>query len=265
MRKQFIILILSLLILNGCVFSGQQAVETITSFEECLKAGNPVMESYPRQCRAGSTAFTEDIGNELAKMDLIRLDSPRPNAEVVSPLKIIGQARGSWFFEASFPVVLEDQNGLAVARGYATATSDWMTENFVGFTAELTFSGQTGAKGRLILKKDNPSGLPAPTYIDYIEEPYIKAQVITKTEYVGAIMNLCIDKRGILQSQNYLTTNRVELTFEMPLAEIVFDFYDKLKSISKGYASFDYHPTVYKLSKLVKLDILLNSEQVIPQ
>jgi len=108
----------------------------------------------------------------------------------------------------------------------------------------------------------NPSGLPAPTYIDYIEEPYIKAQVITKTEYVGAIMNLCIDKRGILQSQNYLTTNRVELTFEMPLAEIVFDFYDKLKSISKGYASFDYHPTVYKLSKLVKLDILLNSEQV---
>ena len=87
MRKQFIILILSLLILNGCVFSGQQAVETITSFEECLKAGNPVMESYPRQCRAGSTAFTEDIGNELAKMDLIRLDSPRPNAEVVGPIK----------------------------------------------------------------------------------------------------------------------------------------------------------------------------------
>ena len=108
----------------------------------------------------------------------------------------------------------------------------------------------------------NPSGLPAPTYIDYIEEPYIKAQVITKTEYVGAIMNLCTNKRGVLQSQNYLTTNRVELTFEMPLAEIVFDFYDKLKSISKGYASFDYHPYEYKLSKLVKLDILLNGEQV---
>ncbi len=108
----------------------------------------------------------------------------------------------------------------------------------------------------------NPSGLPAPTLIDYIEEPYIKAQVITKTEYVGAIMNLCIDKRGVLQSQTYLTTDRVEINFEMPLAEIVFDFYDKLKSISKGYASFDYHPTVYKQAKLVKLDILLNSEQV---
>jgi len=108
----------------------------------------------------------------------------------------------------------------------------------------------------------NPSGLPAPTAIDYIEEPYIKAQVITKSEYVGSIMNLCIEKRGVLQNQTYLTTDRVELTFEMPLAEIVFDFYDKLKSISKGYASFDYHPTEYKLSKLVKLDILLNSEQV---
>jgi GTP-binding protein LepA len=108
----------------------------------------------------------------------------------------------------------------------------------------------------------NPSGLPAPTLIDFIEEPYIKAQVITKTEYVGAIMNLCIDKRGVLQSQTYLTTDRVEINFEMPLAEIVFDFYDKLKSISKGYASFDYHPTVYKQAKLVKLDILLNGEQV---
>ena len=108
----------------------------------------------------------------------------------------------------------------------------------------------------------NPSGLPAPNLIDYIEEPFIKAQVITKTEFVGSIMSLCIEKRGTLQTQNYLTTDRVELTFEMPLAEIVFDFYDKLKSISKGYASFDYHPTVYKLSKLVKLDILLNGEQV---
>jgi len=113
-----------------------------------------------------------------------------------------------------------------------------------------------------VIDVHNPSGLPAPNFIDYIEEPYIKAQVITKTEYVGAIMNLCINKRGVLQSQNYLTTNRVELTFEMPLAEIVFDFYDKLKSISKGYASFDYHPYEYKLSKLVKLDILLNGEQV---
>jgi len=113
-----------------------------------------------------------------------------------------------------------------------------------------------------VLEVHNPSGLPPITQIEHIEEPYIIAQVITKAEYVGSIMTLCIEKRGILKNQNYLTTDRVEVVFEMPLAEIVFDFYDKLKSISKGYASFDYHPLDYKPAKLVKLDILLNGEQV---
>ncbi len=108
----------------------------------------------------------------------------------------------------------------------------------------------------------NPSGLPPITMIDYIEEPYIYAQIITKSEYVGPIMNLCIDKRGTLRNQVYLTSDRVEITFEMPLSEIVFDFYDKLKSISKGYASFDYHQTGYKTASLVRLDILLNGEMV---
>jgi GTP-binding protein LepA len=108
----------------------------------------------------------------------------------------------------------------------------------------------------------NPSGLPAPTLIDYIEEPYILAQVISQSEYLGAIMKLCIDKRGNLKNQVFLTTDRVEVTFEMPLAEIVFDFYDKLKSISKGYASFDYHIIGYQRADLVKLDILLNAESV---
>jgi GTP-binding protein LepA len=108
----------------------------------------------------------------------------------------------------------------------------------------------------------NPSGLPLVNYIDHIEEPYIIAQVITLSEYVGSIMNLCIDKRGVLKNQIYLTRDRVELTFEMPLSEIVFDFYDKLKSISKGYASFDYYYTAYQNADLVRLDILLNSEMV---
>ena len=108
----------------------------------------------------------------------------------------------------------------------------------------------------------NPSGLPKEVYIDYIEEPYIRAQIITVADYIGHIMKLCIDKRGDLQSQVYLTGNRVEVTFEMPLSEIVFDFYDKLKSISKGYASFDYHQTDFKRAKLIKLDILLNGESV---
>ena len=108
----------------------------------------------------------------------------------------------------------------------------------------------------------NPSGLPEPNYIDYIEEPYIHASIITKTEFIGPIMTLCIDKRGILKNQHYLSTDRVEITFELPLGEVVFDFYDKLKSISKGYASFDYHPSDFKRSKLVKLEILLNGDGV---
>jgi GTP-binding protein LepA len=108
----------------------------------------------------------------------------------------------------------------------------------------------------------NPSGLPPVNHLERIEEPYIIAQVITLSEYVGSIMNLCIDRRGILKNQVYLTRDRVELTFEMPLAEIVFDFYDKLKSISKGYASFDYYYTSYQKADLVRLDILLNGEMV---
>lgn len=107
-----------------------------------------------------------------------------------------------------------------------------------------------------------PNDLPDPTLLDRVEEPYIKAQIITKPEYFGSIMNLCIEKRGVLTKQNYLTQERVELTFEMPLAEIVFDFYDRLKSISRGYASFDYAPIDYRASDLVKMDIRLNGEQV---
>ena len=108
----------------------------------------------------------------------------------------------------------------------------------------------------------NPSGLPEVTMIDHIEEPYIRAQVISKADFFGPIMKLCLDKRGTLVSQHYITTDRVELNFDLPLSEIVFDFYDKLKSISKGYASFDYHITDYRPAQLVKLDILLNGEQV---
>ena len=113
-----------------------------------------------------------------------------------------------------------------------------------------------------VLDVHNPSGLPEVTMIDHIEEPYIRAQVISKADFFGPIMKLCLDKRGTLVSQHYITTDRVELNFDLPLSEIVFDFYDKLKSISKGYASFDYHITDYRPAQLVKLDILLNGEQV---
>ncbi|WCO01699.1 translation elongation factor 4 [Psychroserpens ponticola] len=109
---------------------------------------------------------------------------------------------------------------------------------------------------------NNPSDLPEPTTVNRVEEPFIKATIITKADFVGNVMSLCIEKRGMVLNQTYLTTERVELTFEMPLAEIVFDFYDRLKTVSKGYASFDYSPIGMKVSKLVRLDILLNAQTV---
>ena len=111
-----------------------------------------------------------------------------------------------------------------------------------------------------ILLVNNPSDLPDPSSLDRVEEPYIKATMITKSDFVGNVMSLCIEKRGEIRNQNYLTPERVELIFDMPLAEIVFDFYDRLKTVSKGYASFDYSPIGMRTSKLVKVDILLNAQ-----
>ncbi len=113
-----------------------------------------------------------------------------------------------------------------------------------------------------ILIVNNPSDLPEPSSVNRVEEPFIKATIITKADFVGNVMSLCIEKRGMITNQTYLTTERVELTFEMPLAEIVFDFYDRLKTVSKGYASFDYSPLGMKVSKLVRLDVLLNAQPV---
>ncbi len=124
----------------------------------------------------------------------------------------------------------------------------------VSFTA-------TTSKGEHIIV-NNPAEMPDPTRLEKIEEPFIRAQIITKPEYIGNIMTLCIGKRGILINQGYLTPTRVELTFDMPLTEIVFDFYDKLKSMTRGYASFDYHPLEYRESDIVKMDILLNGDRV---
>ncbi|MGB5032822.1 MAG: translation elongation factor 4, partial [Saprospiraceae bacterium] len=114
----------------------------------------------------------------------------------------------------------------------------------------------------VVLKINTPNDLPEPNLLEYVEEPYIKAQIITKPDYIGTIIKLCMDKRGVLTKQHYLTTERVELSFEMPLAEIVFDFYDRLKSTTKGYASFDYHPIDYRKSDLIKLDVKLNGDNV---
>lgn len=138
------------------------------NFQECASLGYPVMESYPRQCRDSvGNQFTEHIGNELEKQDLIQLSSPRPNEIISSPLNLEGQARGSWFFEASAPVVLVDWDGKIIAERFITAEGEWMTEKFVPFKGSLSFISpfkngdpEFMKNGTLIVKKDNPSGLP---------------------------------------------------------------------------------------------------------
>ena len=159
-------------------FGGNRAVPLpVTNFDECVAAGNPVMESYPRRCNANGQTFTENIGNELEKADLIKITSPRPNATVQSPLTITGEARGYWYFEASFPVFLVDWDGKIIAQGIATAKDNWMTEEFVPFEAKLEFTVDPQVysnRGALILKKDNPSGLPE--HDDALEIPILFAK-----------------------------------------------------------------------------------------
>lgn len=142
--------------------NGQGDQQTVVNdFNGCVSAGYAVAESYPRQCSTpDGRTFVEDIGNELEKTDLIRIASPRPNDTIQSPIRITGEARGFWFFEASFPVKIYDANGKELGTAIATATEDWMTEEFVPFEAMMEFKAPTTAAGTLVLQKDNPSGLP---------------------------------------------------------------------------------------------------------
>ena len=142
-------------------YEEKDSLEAVSSFNECAEAGYPILESYPPQCKTpDGRTFTEDVGNELEKQDLIRISNPRPNQTIESPVTITGEARGYWFFEASFPVKLLDGDGNTIASGIAQAEGEWMTENFVPFKAELTFPQPTTSNGTLVLEKDNPSGLP---------------------------------------------------------------------------------------------------------
>lgn len=160
--------VILLLILVGWLFFGLLAGEpeetprvVVSDFTECAEAGYPVQESYPRVCRTPEgQSFTEDIGNSLEKADLVRATSPQPGAVVASPLTVRGEARGNWFFEASFPVRLYDSAGNVLATGIAQAEGEWMTTEFVPFTATLTFVAPPNEEGKLVLEKDNPSGLP---------------------------------------------------------------------------------------------------------
>lgn len=187
MKKTPIIIIVAIIIIIGLIITWAQSrkvlAPVVTNFEECVATGNPVMESYPRQCRYGTETFTEGIGNELEKNDLIRLTNPRPNQIIQSPVIITGEARGTWFFEASFPVVLVNWDGLIIAQGIAQAKSDWMTTEFVPFEATLTFDVDKNAysnRGSLILRKDNPSGLPE--HDDALEIPVILQNSTSRTQ-----------------------------------------------------------------------------------
>lgn len=133
---------------------------SINSFEECVAAGNPVMTSFPGQCSANGQTFIQDVGNGLEMEDMIRVESPGPGVSASSPLKITGQARGTWFFEGDFPILIVDSEGNELGRGFGTAEGEWMTEDFVPFTASVDFTSPTTTKGTLILQRDNPSGLP---------------------------------------------------------------------------------------------------------
>lgn len=135
-------------------------VKEVGTFEECVNEGNPINESYPPTCRTQSgKILTQNIGNELALKDMINISNPRPTETVTSPLEIQGEARGSWFFEAQFTATLLDEDGKSLGQGIMTATDEWMTEEFVPYTGEIVFEKPKGKRGRLILEKNNPSGI----------------------------------------------------------------------------------------------------------
>ncbi|MCF7835878.1 MAG: Gmad2 immunoglobulin-like domain-containing protein [Candidatus Marinimicrobia bacterium] len=167
MKKLIIIFIIFIFVAVSILLlmSSERTLPTeIKNFADCVNAGNPVMESYPRQCRNGETLYVEDIGNELEKASVIQIGNPRPNQVIKTPLIIEGFARGTWFFEGDFPVILTDWDGKIIAEGYATAQTSWMKEDFVEFKGSLDFEkpeniGDFSKRGSLILKKDNPSGL----------------------------------------------------------------------------------------------------------
>ncbi|MEX0877289.1 MAG: Gmad2 immunoglobulin-like domain-containing protein [Candidatus Spechtbacterales bacterium] len=194
MNKFILYTILGLVIVGLGVYAfmfmgpAEEDVVIVSNFEECVEQGNAIMESYPRQCRAqDGRTFTEDIGNELEKTDLIRIDNPRPNQIISSPIMVSGQARGYWFFEASFPVRLYDANNVEIALGIAQAQSEWMTEDFVPFKTTLEFEKPTTPTGTLVLERDNPSGLP-----ENDDALMIPVKFDLSAEYKNIAQNDCI-------------------------------------------------------------------------
>lgn len=192
MKRAFILIIILAFLLGGFYFiflndkkqenfnpnnhsnaQDKKDIIDITDFVGCLNDGNLILESYPRQCRTSSgQLFIEDIGNEMEKADLIKVNFPRPNQKISSPLNIEGEARGSWYFEATFPIIVKDSSDNIIISSFATAQTDWMTEDFVAFKSQIIFeTPERGSQGKIILQKDNPSGLPEND--DFLEIPII--------------------------------------------------------------------------------------------
>ncbi|SDC31464.1 translation elongation factor 4 [Williamwhitmania taraxaci] len=222
--------------------------DTLTNFENPCKTSIAGFEDVKPMVFAGIYPVDNDAYEDLrASMEKLQLNDASLTFEPESSLAL------GFGFRCGFLGLLHME--IVQERLFREFNMDVITT-----VPNVSFKVYTTKKE--IIDVHNPSGLPAATLIDYIDEPIIQAQVITKSEYLGQVMKLCIDKRGILKSQIFLTSDRVELTFTMPLSDIVIDFYDKLKSISRGYASFDYFLNGYQRADLVKLDILLNGEMV---
>ena len=161
MKKSSVILVIVLVLAAIWLYKAGKQMTEIASFDECVAFGNPVMESYPRQCRAEGKTFIEDIGNEIEKLDIIRVETPRPNTVVGRSFELKGEARGNWYFEASFPVEVRDAGGNTLLSTFIMTENEWMTTEFVSFAKMITLEKIPETKtGTLILHKDNPSGLP---------------------------------------------------------------------------------------------------------
>lgn len=171
MKKLLYLVIIGLVVTVGIgvFFFVQKEQHRIKSFEQCAASGFPIQESYPRACKADDQTFTEDIGNELEKIDLIRLAHPRPNQEILSPVDIQGSARGNWFFEATFPVKILGENGEILLESYVQADGEWMSEDFVPFSRRVEFDKKGNLRGTIVLQKSNPSGLPE--HDDFLRVP----------------------------------------------------------------------------------------------
>jgi len=228
MSKKISIFFIIVIILGITVYLifrlGEAPIADINNFEECIFAGNPVLESYPRQCKApDGRSFTEDIGDELEKIDLIRVDNPRPNQAIQSPILIKGEARGYWFFEASFPIKLINENGEVIIQHYAQAEDDWMTEDFVPFEAELNFEVANTQKGALILEKSNPSDLPEnynELRIPVILEKTEKSLELIKLYYYNS--DLDKDETGnVLCSRKGLVAIEREIITKTPIQDAI--------------------------------------------